>query len=205
MNIGFFGDEGSGKTLLSVFFTVLELRRIPNTIVITNMKDFKFKDRDFNKDFINIMNEIRANRSLLSINRILLIDEINNYIDNRESGTKKNIYITKKLVQIRKFKMTLFYTSVIYNTIDIRLKRITNYVVNCNEYDDTNSVISTDLLDKYGNFIKKMKIHIPKSFYNIYNTFEDIDENVDFIPQKPKSNNKRVNLDDLKEVVIDRT
>jgi ABC-type dipeptide/oligopeptide/nickel transport system ATPase component len=201
MILGIVGDEGSGKSLLTVTLAIVNILAEPSIDIISNIKSFKYTDYDFDNNFIPIINLIRKDKRLLEYKRLVLVDEIDKYMDNRQSMSHNNIEISHKLVQIRKYRMHLIYTAVSWDMLDLRLRKTTNAIISCLGYDSDTSVIEYEVLNKFGEYISRNKrININKSVYNLYDTFEDIENNIDLVTNKKTKSGNKIDLDKLTSV-----
>lgn len=176
MILSIMGFAGTGKTLLGVYFSA-RYKYLGNYEIISNLKKLSFKDYDVEKDFILLVDSIRSNRNLLPEKKLLFVDEIQQYLDSRESATSKNKKLTRYFYQIRKFGFDFIYTLQDFHSVDIRLRRITEYFV-LPSYDKRNKILSYELYGVDEELITTRSIRIPDKLFNMYDTYEDIDNSV---------------------------
>ena len=161
MLIGVFGDFGKGKTLLLVFF----LKYLEYTYKFANFK-------------VNIPNVKTLSLSeLLSMNyeqkSLICIDELYLEMDSRRSMRKRNIDISHIIFQSRKRKVDIIYASQLRSSVDLRVRDLTNFnIIALGKYDDGNFHYYIYELDS--EFI--IPNHIAKELYQIYNTYEIVEE-----------------------------
>lgn len=163
MIIGIFGDKGSGKTLLC-------------TILLKKAYDKGYKiysnyKLNFNFEPITILKLAQLDFN----NCIIGLDEAYNYLDARLSQTQQNIILSRLIAQSRKMKVHIIYTAQLMRTVDVRLRNLTDIIILAQktkkgfEYTIFNSLsVKTFLL----------KNSVAKRFYNLYDTYEIIEDEV---------------------------
>ena len=62
--IGLIGDEGTGKTLMTVILTAMFKVTNKNIEIFSNMRSLKIKHYDFNTTFLTMINNIKFDRSI---------------------------------------------------------------------------------------------------------------------------------------------
>lgn len=200
--IGLIGDEGSGKTLFGVMLTMI-LSKMNNAEIYTNMKTLKLNYIDFNENFINVINNIKNDKNLLRIHRIAFIDEIHRYMDSRQSMYKQNIMFSQELVQIRKYRFDMVYTNVLTSMLDVRLRAITDIIINCLDYNDDNYNLRYNVYNKKGQFLVSKTITINPEIYNYYDTYETINNSgIKGFEPKAKKENKKIDVNKLNTIDI---
>ena len=202
--IGLIGDEGTGKTLMTVILTAMFKVTNKNIEIFSNMRSLKIKHYDFNTTFLTMINNIKLDRSLLNSNRLAIVDEVYRYMDSRQSMTKRNIKLSQELVQIRKSRFNLIYTSVLFEMIDLRLRSISDVIIHCKDYDPESNKLKYNILNKYGIIYAKKMITVNPYVYELYDTYEHIGNNdlegiTDIMNNKPNENDiDTENKEDLK-------
>lgn len=178
MIVAIMGFAGTGKSMLSVYLAA-RFKIFGNYEIISNMKEFKLRDYDLETDFIPIVDSIRADRNIIKQpkQRLLHVDEIQQYLDSRESSTKKNKKLSKYFYQIRKFGFDFIYTLQDFYSLDIRLRRITEMFMIPN-YNKMTKILSYDAYSTFGQYYGQYTVAISDKILNLYDTFEDIDNSV---------------------------
>lgn len=174
MIIGMFGLEGSGKTLLATMYC--SYFHFKGYEIITNVKSYKYKDYDFEKDFIFLLNDIKNRREKGEpIKRsVALVDEITQYLDARESMKPLNRKLSRKLLQIRKYGIDLIYTTQLYDLNDKRLRKTTEIFIQP-EFDSFTNALHWEGRNREGKLIIDKTVVVSSAFFEMYDTFEDID------------------------------
>lgn len=68
----------------------------------------------------------------------IILDEIQEGADSREIFKSGNKQITKLATQLRKRKLTLYYTTQVITMVDKRMRQQTDYLVECEATDKVN-------------------------------------------------------------------
>ena len=176
MIIAIMGFAGTGKTMLGVWLSA-RYKYLANYDIVSNVKSLTFRDYDVETQFIVLIDSIKENRDTSPNKKLLFVDEIQQYLDSRESMTTKNKKLTKYFYQVRKFGFDMIYTLQDFRSADIRLRRITEMYI-LPAYNSSNKVLSFTVYDVYGEFITEKKIRISDNILNAYNTYEDIENTV---------------------------
>lgn len=175
MIIGILGLEGTGKTMLGVI--IATIRKSQGAKIVSNVKTYKYNDYDFEKDFLFLIERTKSDRKKKPDNYLVFIDEIAQYLDARNSMRPINKKLTLKLMQIRKYGMDMIYTAQLLMSADIRLRKLTDTFL-MPEYDKYKMTLSWKVVDVNGNSVDKKSITVNESIYKLYDTYEDIDNNM---------------------------
>lgn len=178
------GFGGSGKTLFGSILTLALYRN--NYEIISNVKSLKIPHIDFNSDFINEMNRIKKLKTEdrhKEKRKLVFVDEIQNYIDSREASSNRNKAITQNIFQIRKMKMDLIATLQDYSSMDIRLRRITEKII-LPKFNEDNYSLYYVVLNNQWQFLYENTIFINPILFDLYDTYEDIEDEIDLSKDK---------------------
>lgn len=174
MIIGIIGIEGSGKTLLMNIIATY-LKKYGDYMIMTNQQTYKFKDYDFEKDFLMYREKIIAERKEGKLPKkiLLTITEIMQYLDSRESMKKGNISLGKKLLQIRKQGFDMIYDTQLLGGADLRLRKITEFNL-MPEFDERTMILKWNQVDMSGRSLNTKSLRITNDSFKLYDTYEDI-------------------------------
>jgi len=119
---------------------------------------------------------------------VLLLDEIWVTADARQSQKYENMLISSMLLQSRKRKCDVFYTTQYINQVDVRIRAITNMIISPSimfvDKDNIPVIIELKILrrDLYGDMYEKKKVHIntygAEQLYNTDEIIETLGENL---------------------------
>lgn len=113
------GDVGSGKTLLMCLFSLLSNRK-----VFTNFK-IKDKDKKIGKFAIKHILDEKIQSS------DVFIDEFYLYMDSRKFMSDINALLSYFAFQSRKLDLSIYLSTQIIRTIDIRMREMIDNVIEC--------------------------------------------------------------------------
>jgi len=194
------GVGGSGKTMLGVILTTA--LKEDGFKVCTNVLSYKYIDYNLEKDFNKIITErgkyLKDDRAKLD-KIIVLFDEVQQYLDSRESISVRNRKLTQKLFQIRKYRMDLIYTLQDYRSVDVRLRRITEYII-LPKYNEENNELYFAVLNNNDMFLYDKRLYVNPKVYDLYDTFEDIEGEIDLNQNADKINKKLRNIGKLSDI-----
>ena len=178
------GDVGSGKTLLLTHLSIHANPKIPihanYHIDIPNFVYLKPED----------LNELEITKEIPK--RIVLLTEAYAWLESRLSGRPMNIYMGNILFQSRKIGIDMYLDDQIFETIDIRFRKMTNYEVHCEQRENGFHYI----IDKISRFRrhKPKRLFIPMDFaketfkkYNSWERIQSIDDDMIFKITKDKT------------------
>lgn len=132
MKIGVFGQQGGGKTFLSMLLARMFQKQYPQIQIYTNINT--------DGENINVISDFDEIPLDPTQPKILIIDEAMFTIDSRSSSSKQNVTLTKFFAFLRKlnFVMTIFATHR-YGMLDVRIRDQLDYVImsrrNTNNFD----------------------------------------------------------------------
>lgn len=121
--VGFYGWRGAGKTTALTLFAFLEHIANNNKPIFSNYK------LNFNFQWLNGQDMIDLNNKL--DNSAVFIDELHEYADSRNSGTLQNKRVADFFLQSRHTKSNIYYSTQFKDTIDKRIRRITDIDIVC--------------------------------------------------------------------------
>ena len=184
---GIVGFGGSGKTLLAVIFA--EALKKKGFKVCTNITSYKNLDYNMERELIPLTK--KQSEIILSgeeAPKILVIaDEIQQYIDSRNSQSLTNKRLTQKFFQLRKYKMDFIYTLQYLSSVDIRLRRITQYYI-LPKFDESKLHLYYAVLSNTYNLLYEKEYNINPALFDLYYTYEDIDGNIELGVDKKRIN-----------------
>jgi hypothetical protein len=166
--IGIIGKLGQGKTMTLALIS--HLYKLQGWKIYSNVKSLKDIDEyvpDIKEDFSDEHN----------VFSLLALDEIYLYIDSRVHGSKKNRIYSYILMQSRKNNFDIIYTTNYYKNVDIRLRRLTDYVIECSYKEIKKGELGWlkwTIIDEEGELIKEKQFYVDKKVFNLYNTKEKI-------------------------------
>jgi len=183
------GKQGSGKTLYVITFLYDLRKRIPNMRVITNVKSFSDRNKDFviyNDNFYDIINKFKD--GTYNNSYVIFYDEIFTLL---EKG-KLDKSILSFISQLRKRNLYLITTAQEWLEINVTFRRYVRYQIDCNmislplfncalsinKINDGYQMQWDNLQNEY--IAPRIKTSIRKcslKVANSYDTFEVIDEN----------------------------
>lgn len=122
MKIGIFGQQGAGKTFLSMLLARMIMKDHPEIILYTNV--------NCTGDRIKVIDDFSQIPLDRSQPKILVIDEAMFTLDSRGSSSKQNVTFTRFFALLRKlnFVMTIFATHR-YGLLDVRVREQLDYVI----------------------------------------------------------------------------
>lgn len=173
MIIGFVGPRGQGKTLL---MSARLRRRYRRGYKILTNYEVNFPHGSLNaKKLVEMGEELK--------NCAIGVDEIHVLLDSRNSMSNRNKMITYFILQTRKRNVVLFFTTQDYGQVDVRLRRNTDFWVECIRITKIHSVTGKKI--KTNKFLYKIyegltgrlldiRLINGEQFFGIYDTQEVI-------------------------------
>lgn len=168
--VGVVGSIGSGKTCMMSRCLYQEKLRNPSARICTNYK------LEFEHEYINAQELFDMKNSLK--NTILGIDEMHIFLDSRSSMLKDNKKMTHFVLQTRHLGVQLYFTTQDIGQVDIRLRRMLDYMLYMTrtEWENIFRCTIIDYTDVIN--INKTTFFIDLSpYYDLYDTTEIIDIN----------------------------
>lgn len=166
--IGIIGKLGKGKTMSLAL--IAHLYKTRGWKIYSNIHSLK----DMDKFVPDIVEDFETNHGSYSL---LALDEIYLYIDSRLHGTKKNMAYSYILMQSRKNNFDVVYTTNYYKNVDIRLRRLTDFVIECDYQELIKGklgLLKWKIIDEEGELIKTKQFYVNKSVFALYDTKERI-------------------------------
>ena len=122
--IGIEGDIGQGKTLVQTFLLLKERTELKKRIYANYMlKGIPFIPLTF-----SMLENWRLNKAQF-FNVALAIDEIQNWLDSRQSASRENRIISYFVNQAGKSDTNFYYTTQHFGMVEGRLTRRTTYAI----------------------------------------------------------------------------
>jgi len=156
------GHMGSGKTL---FLTILGY--MTKAKVISNFKlNYPNKSVE-NLSITQIINEDFKEKV------VILLDEAWLYLDSRRSSSSLNQIFSYILFQSRKKNLNFYLTAQLGNTLDVRFRRLADFIVYCKNHKN---YFEYTLVNLNNNQYKKIRLPIESAekFFRFYNTNETV-------------------------------
>ncbi len=132
---GIEGGIGCGKTLTLVYFLKQDLvkgKKIYTNIKLTNLGQFKHKVKYLDVKLIEQIFELIKTKKLIMSNSGVYLQELHNYVDSRNSMSKKNRVFTAWINQSRhtgEGSMDIYYDTQSLDQVDKRIRRNTDYLM----------------------------------------------------------------------------
>lgn len=165
------GQQGSGKTLLSVAL-FYELSKIfPERKLFSNIELYNIEHKTF--DFDILLEKIKIDNNYFD-NSILLFDEIHIFLNSLDFYRKENRLVQGFFSQLRKRKIIILGTSQYILNVDVRIRRQAKRVFEIFKRNNNIYEVIIHLIDGYfTRQIDSMFLKLDK-YYNNYNTYEII-------------------------------
>jgi hypoxanthine phosphoribosyltransferase len=202
MILGILGYGGSGKTLFAVLLA--NIANKTNKKIITNITSLKINHYDLDTQFLDIIDRKREiGYGYDKEKYVLIIDEIPQYLDSRESMRARNRDFSKIFYQIRKFRMDMIYTAQDIYSVDVRIRRITEKII-LPEFNDHTNELTYSVFTNRDQYLFKNTIIIPTKLFEMYNTYEEIkgDIDIDRLLRKNKNKSKK-NMVKIEDATIE--
>lgn len=172
------GGLGSGKSL---FLTILAKYSDKDVVANYELKNIKYTK-------FNIKKFINGEYSSC----VVLIDEVYQYIDSRDSQTSLNKLFSYILFQSRKKGLEIYICAQLFSTIDIRYRSLSDLIINC-EKGKKGFVYEVFKPSDINNYRKSFLPHSKaKKFFEYYDTNEVIFDTKNDIREKFMSNKERI-------------
>lgn len=165
------GQQGSGKTLLSVAL-IFELSKLyPERKIFSNIELYNIEYEKFNFD--NLLENIKINNNYYD-NSIILFDELHIFLNSLDFYKKENRLVQGFFSQLRKRKIIILGTSQYILNVDVRIRRQAIRVFEIYKQNNDIYEVIVHLIDGY--FTKKIDNIFLKlnKYYSKYNTYEII-------------------------------
>lgn len=176
------GNLGSGKSLFLTILAIFSKKQvISNFTLNTNYEKF-----DITK-FINAEYD----------NCMILLDEVYQYIDSRNSQMDMNRFFSYILFQSRKKSIDLYLAAQLVGTIDVRFRSLADCVVNCEKSNEgfVYTIFAPSNVNE--NFVSVLPYEKAEKFFKFYDTNEiifDVKPNEQLKFMKPKEKMKKIKL-----------
>jgi len=165
MIIEIMGDLGSGKTLFMTFLGHL-LYKKGYPIMANYHLGFPYKPIDFKQ-----VQELTK--------CAILVDEMHVFMDSRRSLKKFNQEFSYFILQTRKRNIILIYTTQFHSSVDLRLRRIVDYIIMAEKQKDAQNNIwfKYIVFSGFSKVPKVLRIHEDrlKYLYKLYDTNQIIE------------------------------
>ena len=170
---GLYGWKGSGKTTALTLFGYLESLTKSRSRIYSNYKlnfDFEWLS---GHDMIELTDKLNDSA--------ILIDELHEYADSRNSGTLQNKRVADFFLQSRHTRSNVYYTTQFKDQIDKRIRRITDIDIVCEnlfmdlDHDGDDDVFKITIADRRLPELhpKELKFYA-KPVFDMFNSTEKI-------------------------------
>lgn len=144
--VGVYGWKGSGKTTALTLFGYLEHLCKSRLHIFSNYK-LKF-DAEWLKgnDMIDLTDKLNDST--------ILIDELHEYADSRNSGTLQNKRVADFFLQSRHTRSNVYYSTQFKDQVDKRIRRITDIDIVCencfmdSDHDGDDDIFKINMVDR---------------------------------------------------------
>ena len=193
MIIGIEGAMGTGKTIMMVRYLLLDYKKKSDIYCNFALKNIEYKPLDV----IEILKLDKNKKSLSNIS--IGIDEITVFIDSRVSSSVLNRLFSYFILQTRKRNVVLYYTTQDIMMVDLRLRRHTDFIVECDfVFHEDDSIHPIENLRKYDiwDFRNPRSVRLVRSFImDITKYFDYYDTNEVILPPILNMRNLKKYLD----------
>ena len=155
--VGIYGYKGGGKTTVAVLFSFMEsltgCRKHLFSNLKLNIKDFRWLN---GSDMIDLTTKLDDS--------VVLVDELHEYADCRDSTTFQNKRVSDFFLQSRHTQSNVYYTTQFKDQVDKRIQRITDIdiIVENLYYDSDNDgdddLFEMTIVDRRRSFIPPKKL-----------------------------------------------
>lgn len=165
------GQQGSGKTLLSVALVFELLKLFPERKLFSNIRLFNIEYERFT--FEELLTNIKGNNNYYD-NSIILFDEIHIFLNSLDFYRKENRLVQGFFSQLRKRRIIILGTSQYILNVDVRIRRQALRVFELFKKNNNIYEVIVHLIDGY--FTRKIDTIFLKldKYYKNYNTYEII-------------------------------
>ncbi len=157
MIIAYVGDFGSGKTLL---MTKRLYQRGQRGIRVTTNYAPTFEDAPLDGQAMEDQSEDLQDCAIG-------VDEMQVWLDSRSSGKGATRALTHFILQTRKRRVWLHYTTQDFGQVDVRLRRHTDYKVRCRKIRD--HIFYYRVTNKRGKLVARFTLD-GRRYYHLYDT-----------------------------------
>lgn len=176
------GGIGSGKTVS----LVRDLYPLRKTQILTNMT---LNKKIFKNAKMLTLDDIKNYKNWEYKNITVVFDEIHTLMDSRKSGTNFNTMFSYWFLQSRKKGVEIRGTTQFLNQLELRVRNIIDYLIECNCYKRKNAIskyvddkgIPTDffihqkLFNRDKQKYTRQEIFYANQYFYLYDTYEVID------------------------------
>jgi deoxyadenosine/deoxycytidine kinase len=184
------GDVGSGKTLLTTHIANKDTRPVFANYHI-NIPRFTYLEPEM---LFSMKNKNEP--------RIVIIDEAYNWLESRLSGRPINVYSSYILFQSRKRGIDFFLTDQLFETIDLRFRKMVNIEIYCEAVPEGFEYIIQKISRR--KVFKPKKLIMPykyaETIFPLYDSWEFIDP-IDKDMMFKVSQNKTSIIEDIDKIV----
>jgi len=158
------GQLGSGKTLFLTIYSFLTSKS--KVLANFKIKNKKVKDLSIKDLFDNNLKDV-----------CILIDEAYTLIESRASMSDINRFMSYILFQSRKRSIDILMTAQLFSTIDVRFRKLTDYIVYCQNFTKKHLFVYKIYNQKH--LLKTIRLH----YFNAIEFFDKYDTNQIILPR----------------------
>lgn len=166
------GNLGSGKTLIA-------------TIIGKHSKKDVVSNYQLNYPFLQF--DLETFVASRYDNKTILLDEAYVYMDSRNSMATTNKLMSYVLFQSRKKNLSIFLTIQLTGTIDIRYRKLVDFIIHAERYREGFRYIIYRPSDPTTYSYALLPYQQAKQYFELYNTNEVVQHKQDIFKFKPNS------------------
>jgi hypothetical protein len=167
------GWRGAGKTTVLTLFGYLEHLSKTRKNIFSNYK-LKFGGEWLKgSDMIDLTDKLNDS--------VVLIDELHEYADSRNSGTLQNKRVSDFFLQSRHTRSNVYYSTQFLDQIDKRIRRITDINIVCencfidSDHDGDDDVFKINMIDRRRPDMGSItKVFYAKPIFDLFDSTERI-------------------------------
>lgn len=159
------GDRGSGKTLFMTALAVQYASEGHNIYSNYELTGIKYTPLSF-KELATIPESLT--------DAVILLDEVHVGVDSYDFFTDHVRNISAFILQLRKRRITLFYTTQTIDLVAKRLRQQTNYIMQVEPLEERGTAVVSifDHSKSFGSDFIRTLLFDGRQFYGFYNTNE---------------------------------
>lgn len=179
------GLLGTGKTLFLTYLANLEKEQ-------TVYANFNLKIKNFIRVSPNDLENLKKG--------LLIVDEAYSWLESRTSGSTENRYLTNRIgFNSRKRKFTVVLSAQILSSIDVRFRKLAEFIVLAVGFSRKEDGYVYYISDKFSVTRFVLPLKMAERLYKLYDTFE-VEEDSQPTTFEPERLNKYIN--EFVEIVL---
>jgi len=165
MNFIFYGNTGTGKTLSLIIMAemIREMNKDKEMLIFTDI-DYKYKNYELYELY---QPEFQSSEPY----KLVLWDEVDKFIDSRNSTSKINKFLSYVLSLSRKTNMDFLSSVQILSAVDKRIMLFTDFLISTNyDYEKARDYIEWEIYNVNTNKSFSKIFHFDKNFTTLYHS-----------------------------------